>query len=133
FDGTRLNFCDTQCNLDNRDPAFDDGYAFTAPVGSYPDGVSWVGAMDMSGNVWEWTNTLYNQLIYPYPYATDDGRERADQTEGQRVRRGGSWDYEGLAARAPNRLPSDPQSTAGDAGVIGFRCVADYTEAVEVP
>lgn len=32
---------------------WDDGYATTAPVGSYPSGKSWVGAADMAGNVAE--------------------------------------------------------------------------------
>jgi formylglycine-generating enzyme required for sulfatase activity len=33
----------------------DDGYAFTAPVGTYPEGASYYGAQDMAGNVSEWT------------------------------------------------------------------------------
>lgn len=31
----------------------------TAPVGSRPLGASWVGALDMSGNVWEWVSSSY--------------------------------------------------------------------------
>ncbi|MBN1922754.1 MAG: SUMF1/EgtB/PvdO family nonheme iron enzyme, partial [Anaerolineae bacterium] len=36
FDGTRLNFCEKNCNYDWADKSVDDGYKFTAPVGSYP-------------------------------------------------------------------------------------------------
>ena len=50
-----------------------------------PHGASWVGAVDLAGNVWEWVNSLrrsgfsqqsYDFLkLYPYPYIADDGRE----------------------------------------------------------
>ena len=32
----------------------------TTVVGSYPHGASWCGALDMSGNVWEWTCSDWN-------------------------------------------------------------------------
>jgi len=35
FEGILLNYCDASCTLDKRDEAFDDGYAESAPVGSY--------------------------------------------------------------------------------------------------
>jgi hypothetical protein len=54
FDGTRLNFCDVNCESSGRDPIYNDGYTTTAPVGTYRTGALWVGALDMAGNVWEW-------------------------------------------------------------------------------
>lgn len=36
----------------------------TTAVGSFPDGVSWVGAHDMAGNVMEWVNDWYSTEYY---------------------------------------------------------------------
>lgn len=63
----------------------------TAAVGSRPGGASWVGALDMIGNVSEWVSSR----DAPYPYDAKDGRESVDQVMDRRVLRGGSWnDYD---------------------------------------
>ena len=97
WDGGRLNSCDVNCPNDNwKDEAVDDGYAYTAPVGSYPDGASSHGALDMAGNVWEWTSTAYGGCDWPgpgtfgYPYAPDDGREELEGSDCRSLRNG-SW------------------------------------------
>ena len=80
------NMCDITCPLEHANGRYNDGWGNTAPVGSFPAGASPYGAMDMAGNVWEWTSTL----IMDYPYNADDGRE--DPTViGERVWRGSSW------------------------------------------
>jgi formylglycine-generating enzyme required for sulfatase activity len=87
----------------------------TANVGSKPGGASWVGALDMSGNVWEWTSSLYK----PYPYKADDGRESNSGTNGSRVLRGGSWRFLENFLRAASRDRSGP---TGEVSYDGFRC-----------
>ncbi len=64
FDATRLNYCDRNCFLEWADGQGDDGFVLTAPVGSFPGGASWVGAVDMAGNVWEWTADWYDPEYY---------------------------------------------------------------------
>jgi formylglycine-generating enzyme required for sulfatase activity len=59
YDGTRLNSCDVNCAYEWAEESFDDGYGDTAPVGSYPTGASWCGALDLAGNVWEYTADWY--------------------------------------------------------------------------
>jgi formylglycine-generating enzyme required for sulfatase activity len=87
----------------------------TTPVDAYPSGASPCGALDMAGNVWEWTSSLYQQ----YPYNASDGRERTDST-GNRVLRGGSWAYDPALTRAACRSDLVP-SLARD--LYGFRVV----------
>lgn len=55
-------------------------------VTSKPDGKSWVGAMHLSGNVWEWCSSLY----LPYPYDSEKVKNNSDDTN-LRVLRGGSF------------------------------------------
>jgi formylglycine-generating enzyme required for sulfatase activity len=68
----------------------------TTPVTAYAAGKSPYGCLDMIGNVWEWTSTLWGQnwqkSDFSYPYRSDDGRENlnADSTF-YRIFRGGDF------------------------------------------
>lgn len=62
------------------------GRATTTPLEAYPAGASPIGALDMAGNVWEWTASL-DRL---YPYQADDGREDP-VAPGRRIMRGGCY------------------------------------------
>src|SRR5262249_14859051 len=100
----------------------------TAEVGSKPGLASWVGAYDLSGNVWEWVSSLYQ----PYPVRADDGRENSDDTQSARVLRGGAWlnsKPENLRAADRNgfNLPSDSGNFAG------FRCARSLGPVVITP
>jgi len=81
------------------------GKRVTTPVGAYtPGGDSPFGVLDMSGNVWEWTNSV----LLPYPYNALDGREEVTP-ESHCVLRGGAWYYSRKLARCSTRewvLPS---------------------------
>jgi len=87
----------------------------TANVGSIESGASWVGAYDLSGNVWEWVSSLYK----PYPYDAQDERESTADTNSERVLRGGSWygTYTGNL-RAAVRINKSPFWYYDN----GFRC-----------
>lgn len=82
----------------------------TAPVGSRTGGVSWVGVMDMSGNVWEWTSDLY----LPYLYTENNENIR------NYVLRGGAFDSASIDVRPANRLDFPPSFQNSN---WGFRCV----------
>jgi len=95
----------------------------TAPVGSIPEGASWVGAMDMAGNVWEWTTTIFDLNVFPYPYQFDDGRDDLLAIT-RRVLRGGSWlDINPNNIHMANR-GANTQDDAS-ASIDGFRCMRE--------
>ena len=54
----------------------------TTPVDRYPNGASPFGLLDMAGNVWEWTSSLWGKVAnkpeFGYPYNAKDGRENPD-------------------------------------------------------
>lgn len=87
----------------------------TSDVGSYPSGASWVGALDMSGNVFEWVSSVY----MPYPYRADDGRELLGESSAPRVYRGGWQSYVDNATGATARFRKKPDTRDWH---IGFRC-----------
>jgi formylglycine-generating enzyme required for sulfatase activity len=92
-----------------------DPFETTAPVGSFPDGASFWGVLDLAGNVSEWVDDWY--ALYKY-----SGKRPEVGTE--RVVRGGAWApddqhrtwHEQRITRRGHRAPDtrDPR--------IGFRC-----------
>jgi formylglycine-generating enzyme required for sulfatase activity len=119
FNGHILNWCDVNCMIDWRDVRYDDGYGTTAPVGSYAENASWVGALDLGGNVWEWTSSLYE----PYPYEAGEDEPDGEMPDRARVIRGGAWDHLAFDARTANRARVAARYAFH---TIGLRCVRDY-------
>jgi len=122
FDGTQLNYCDHNCPItDWKDNRFDYGYADTAPVGSFPSGESWCGALDMAGNVWGWVADWYGE------YPADHQLNPAGPVDGDvKVLRGGSWDHEPCEPLSAYRTWFHPSSTYSEWNVCpGFRCTQD--------
>jgi formylglycine-generating enzyme required for sulfatase activity len=111
--GLRANFCDMHCAHGRSDGSVDDGFAGPAPVGSFPFGASIYGALDMAGNVLEWTASEYRA----YPVVNGDGRDGADGNVA-RALRGGSYYYTAEQARCAQRIGLYPD-TRND--LIGFR------------
>lgn len=92
----------------------------TTPVGAFPDGASPYGLEDVTGNVWEWTESWYR--AYP-------GDARASENYGEiyKVLKGGSWwdcsFYKcGISAPVYNRGFFSPR-VKND--TFGFRCARD--------
>ena len=87
----------------------------TSKVGDYPDGASWVGALDMAGNVWEWVNDWYNSDYY----TRSSGLNPPGPESGEyRALRGSSWNDYVQLTRAAFRNDINPGDRLYD---VGFR------------
>ena len=89
--------------------SYESGLGRTTAVGMYPQGISPVGALDMTGNVWEWCSNGYDK-----PESTEVA------ADGRRVVRGGSWRRDQDYARAAYRYHYTPVDRGGS---LGFRVV----------
>ncbi len=116
FEGTRLNYCDTNCVFSWKDENSDDRYGVTASVGSYPTGASPYGALDMAGNVWEWVADWYDGDYYG---SSPERNPSGPETGQYRVLRGGSWfDYQN-GVRSADRYHFTPGARHNG---LGIRC-----------
>jgi formylglycine-generating enzyme required for sulfatase activity len=98
---------------------FNSNLGTTAPVGSYPDGVSIYGAYDMAGNVWEWVMDWHQEYYYHNsPFENPIGPPNGDG----RGMRGGSWFSSEIGVRAAYR---EWGYQDGSYWSTGFRCVLD--------
>jgi len=87
----------------------------TSAVGSYP--ANEFGLFDMTGNVSEWTSSVY----LPYPYSASDGREDP-KAAGARTVRGGNHSSNAQGSRCLVRQKELPDHGSP---LLGFRCARD--------
>ena len=114
--GNLLNFADRNLDVGWAGKSVDDGYQFTAPVGTYFAGSSPYRVLDMAGNVWEWVADRYDEKYYAnLPAENPPGPDSGDP----RVLRGGSWNFPQGGVRAAFRTAYFPADTID---TLGFRC-----------
>ncbi len=91
----------------HRTNTHESGLGRTTAVGLYPEGMSACGALDLSGNVWEWCLNEYENY-----------KETCITGSASRVLRGGSWYDDQDDARAAYRYVGHP---GGRSDRVGFR------------
>jgi len=112
--GNLVNFADVNANNPWADKNINDGYANSSPVGSYPDGMSPYGALDMAGNVHEWVD---NWEEGSFSISENPLSESSD--EEFRTMRGGSWNDGSYLILASSRVV---YPIRGPSPLTGFRC-----------
>jgi formylglycine-generating enzyme required for sulfatase activity len=119
FNGKCVNYRDSSFIFDNlgKDLNFNDGNPNWSFVGSYPSGASWCGALDMSGNIYEWVEDWWSATYYgSSPSKNPIGPESGTL----KIGRGGSWYDPSWHVRSSYRKALSPSSAR--IHWIGFRC-----------
>lgn len=110
----------------------------TTRVGSYAEGASPFGVLDMAGNVWEWVADFYDANYYKTsPLEPPQGPQSEDNFNIFRVIRGGSYQEDDIQLRVSNRSflegpdpKADPKKDEAFYGRssnrIGFRCAESF-------
>lgn len=141
-DGTRANYADeifdkyfsgTEQALVHH--GINDGFAITSPVGSFPNGKSPIGAMDMAGNLTEWVyDSQYNLTAAEAIEVTNPIYTKKN---GENMEKGGLWcGSAGRVGQTPDEIefghnirtdtrPADESDSADDH--MGFRIAISYT------
>ncbi len=88
----------------------------TLPVGSFLKGASWVSALDMAGNVWEWTRDWYDNDYYVDSLLKNP---EGPVSGTHKVMRGGGWYYSPFYLRGASRSYNVPGRKDN---YVGFRC-----------
>ncbi len=104
-----------------------DGFVGLAEVGSFPDGATPQGVLDLAGNAAEWVSDFFELDANGFGYSgAKETNPTGPKTGSRHVVRGGSY-REGAAflrgaARGTSLLVESPE--------IGFRCAYDLTSPV---
>jgi formylglycine-generating enzyme required for sulfatase activity len=95
-----------------------DGFVDTAPVGSFPDGASPIGALDMAGNIREWCQDAWDEDFYGKPAAHAPDPVCDTPAAPTRCVRGGSFTTPPQGLRCAMR---GHDFAAGSYDDVGFR------------
>jgi formylglycine-generating enzyme required for sulfatase activity len=93
--------------------------AGTTAVGTYPDGASWVGALDLAGNAMEWVQDWLSNTYYSVSPKNDPTGSAFGV---RKVEKGGWWGSNPYVARGAYRHFEDPPEYQDHH--IGFRIVS---------
>lgn len=98
------------CNSENPGPQ-----GTTSAIGSFINGASWCGALDMAGNALEWSRDWYDEAYYEWgPPVNPPGPPGGTW----KVLRGGAWDLDADGCRCAGRHLAPPGGTWQS---LGFR------------
>ncbi len=121
---------DEKCNT------VESGLHDTVEVGHFQHDRSPYEILDLAGNVFEWTNTLWaiedtsgKRRRFPYPYNPNDGREGSDANSNMKtlyVARGGSYLRPQRYSRCASRIEYSATIRMTD---LGFRIATDIINA----
>ncbi len=98
-----------------------DGFEFTAPVGSFPRDQSIFGVFDGAGNLMEWVENWYVEQLY----AESTGSDSATMSKTYKTLRGGGYTNRGIDLRITTRMFMVPDFRDE---TIGFRCARSESE-----
>lgn len=112
-------------SIDSNKANYGQNVGRTAPVDSYPEGVSGYGVYNMAGNVFEWVDDWYDPTYYKgsialNPKGADRGYNFANQGP-VKVLRGGSWLAPETSLHTSHRFWNQPDNNSYGVG-LGFRC-----------
>jgi formylglycine-generating enzyme required for sulfatase activity len=119
----------------NRANYDDSGIGSTSAVGCFPGGASPYEVEELSGNVWEWTRSLWGddweKPEYIYPYDPADGRESLEASDRvRRVLRGGAFDNNEDSVRCAYRNRYHPYSWSSNIGIRVVVVVSPFTSGL---
>ena len=104
----------------------DDGYEYTAPVGSFPLDRSEFGVHDGAGNLMEWADNWYVETLYR---PTEAGQQ-SQASKTYKTLRGGGYTSRGVDLRITNRMFMVPDFRDE---TIGFRCAKSSGDGQKEP
>ena len=105
----------------------DDGFDYTAPVGSFPLDQSVYGVFDGAGNLMEWVDNWYVENLYR---TSTVGNQQEGNSQTYKTLRGGGYTSRGIDLRITNRMFMVPDFRDE---TIGFRCAKSEGESQDEP